>query len=127
MDRFVLIGLGGVIGAILRYAIGAQVQLWSKSGFPYGTLLVNLSGCFVIGLVFFWQSGRAELGSAGLFLITGVLGAYTTFSTLSLDIFTLLRAGQLAQAAAYLVLTNGLGLTLVWLGRVAAQRLLGVS
>lgn len=126
MGRFVLIGLGGVIGAILRYVVGTQVQLWvAKPGnFPYGTLLVNLSGCFVVGLVFFWLSGKGGLQDSGLFLLTGLIGSYTTFSTFALDVLNLLRAGQLAQAAVYLALTNGMGLALVWLGRVAALKLL---
>lgn len=122
MGRLVLIGLGGIIGAVLRYLIGTQTQLWFKSSlFPYGTLLVNLSGCFAIGFVFFFLSARGELGAWGLFLVTGVLGAYTTFSTLSLDIFGLISAGDWSRAAAYFVLTNGLGLALVWAGKFAAD------
>jgi CrcB protein len=124
MGRFLLIGLGGVIGAILRYVIGTQTQAWFRSeAFPYGILLVNLTGCFAIGLAFFWLAARGEPGNAGLFLITGILGAYTTFSSFALDVFSMMQAGETAKALLYLALTNGLGLAAVWLGRLAALRL----
>jgi CrcB protein len=122
MGRFLLIGVGGVVGAVLRYVIGTQTQLWFKSSsFPYGTLLVNLTGCFAIGFIFFFLSSKGELGSWGLFLITGMLGAYTTFSTLSLDLFGLISAGELGKAAANFAFSNGLGLLLVWAGKLAAD------
>lgn len=121
MGKFVLIGLGGVIGALLRYLLGTQIHIWSKTtSFPYGTLLVNLSGCFAIGLIFFLLAGRAPLGNASLFLITGILGAYTTFSSFALDVFSMVQAGEAGKAILYLALTNGLGLAAVWLGRLAA-------
>lgn len=124
MAKFVFIGLGGVIGAVLRYVIGTQVQLWSRTeGFPYGILLVNISGCFAIGLAFFWLAARGEPGNLGLFLITGILGAYTTMSSYALDVFAMVQAGEVAKAALYLALTNGLGLGAVWLGWLAATRL----
>lgn len=125
MGRFLWVGVGGVIGAVLRYVIGTQTQVWFKpSNFPYGTLLVNLSGCFAIGFIFFYLAGKDWLGPSALFLVTGVVGSYTTFSTFSLDIFSLISAGELGKASAYFLLTNGLGVVLVWLGKVAADLVL---
>jgi CrcB protein len=122
VGRFLLIGAGGVIGAVLRYTIGTQIQLWFKSShFPYGTLLVNLSGCFLIGFVFFYLAGRGWLDPAGFLLITGILGAYTTFSTFSLDMFSLASSGDWSRAAAYFLLTNGLGVLLLAAGKLIAD------
>jgi len=113
-----LIGLGGFIGAILRYSVSGFVQGWSKGNpFPIGTLAVNILGCFVIGLL----SQLAE--SRGLFspetrslLFIGFLGAFTTFSTFGNDTMNLL------QNTPWLSITNvsahiTLGLIAVWAGR----------
>ncbi|QYK50378.1 MAG: fluoride efflux transporter CrcB [Anaerolineales bacterium] len=123
MGNFVLVGFGGAVGAVLRYAIGTQVQEWFKpTSFPLGTLLVNLSGCFLIGLVFVSLSERGLLGAHSLLLITGILGGYTTFSSFGLELFHLLNAGQLGHAALYFTLTNLAGLLAVWAGTSLAQR-----
>ena len=124
MSNIVLVGVGGAIGAILRYTLGVQVQEWVKpASFPYGTLFLNLTGCFLIGLVYFLLSGRGLLGPYSLFFITGILGGYTTFSAFGLELFTLLASGSWAAAGWYVLLSNAAGLLAVWLGRVAALRL----
>lgn len=125
MNPYLIIGMGGFIGAVLRYALGGAVQTWSKSvGFPYGTLAVNVLGCLLIGLLSYLADTRSaitpELRS---FLIIGILGAFTTFSTFSNETMNLLRTGEnlasLANISAHLVL----GLGGVWLGRALAQAL----
>ena len=118
MGNLLLIGLGGFIGAILRYSVSGFVQGWSKGNpFPIGTLAVNILGCFVIGLL----SQLAE--SHGLFspearslLFIGFLGAFTTFSTFGNDTM------DLFQSTPWLSITNVsahimLGLIAVWAGR----------
>ena len=118
MGNLLLIGLGGFIGAILRYSVSGFIQGWSKgNSFPIGTLAVNILGCFVIGLL----SQLAE--SHGLFspetrslLFIGFLGAFTTFSAFGNDTMNLL------QSTPWLSITNVsahimLGLIAVWAGR----------
>ena len=87
-------------------------------GFPWGTLLVNLVGCFIIGLLF----GAAERGNLlsanmNVVLITGFCGGFTTFSTFADDMYLMLGRSQWALFVAYVVLSLVLGLTMVWLGR----------
>jgi CrcB protein len=119
LGRIVLIGLGGLVGAVLRYWIGAQVQEFSKSvSFPFGTLAVNAIGCLLLGILSYLTEYRGAL-SADLraMLMSGLLGAFTTFSSFSLETINLVSAGQYLAAGGNLVANNGLGLMAVWLGR----------
>lgn len=122
MSRIILVGFGGFVGAVLRYVVSDWVQKWSREGsFPYGTLAVNLLGCLVIGLLSQLVEDRGVFsGETRLFVFIGVLGAFTTFSSLSNETVNLLRDSQdffvFANLAANLV--GGLGM--VWLGRVLA-------
>jgi fluoride exporter len=102
-----LIALGGAIGSVLRYLMVSAI------GAPIGTLAVNVLGSFAIGVLF------AALGTRDgwqLFLMTGVLGGFTTFSAFSLDMLKLLQAGQTLQAAAYAGASLALSLAAVALG-----------
>ena len=122
MSNLLFIGLGGFIGAILRYSVGGFIQGWSKgNSFPIGTLAVNILGCFVIGLL----SQLAE--SHGLFspetrslLFIGFLGAFTTFSTFGNETMNLLQSAKpwlsITNVSAHIVL----GLVAIWIGRSAA-------
>ena len=120
MGKIVLIGLGGLVGAVLRYVIGAQAQEISKSvTFPYGTLFVNVLGCLVIGLLSYLVESRGALtANARILLMTGLLGAFTTFSSFSLETVNLLFARQFFPAMANLAANNMLGLAAVWAGRI---------
>lgn len=119
MGRIVLIGVGGLIGAILRYLIGAQVQELSRSiSFPYGTLAVNVLGCFTIGVLAYLAESRGALSAdARALLMTGLIGGFTTFSSFSLETINLLSAGEYLAAGGNLAASNGLGLLAVWIGR----------
>lgn len=118
MGQIFIIGLGGFIGAVLRYLIGGWVQAFSGSGsFPYGTLSVNLMGCLLIGLLSqLAETGQFFTPETRLFLLMGVLGAFTTFSTFGNETLTLFRNGQtflsLMNVGAHILL----GLSAVWLG-----------
>lgn len=115
-----LVALGGAIGSVLRYAvtIGAAARL--GTAFPFGTLLVNVVGSFVIGAVAELATG--PLSPAGrIFLATGICGGFTTFSSLSLDALTLERDGTPGLALLYLGGSVALGMAAVVLG-VAAVR-----
>jgi CrcB protein len=112
-----LVMLGGSLGAALRYAAGLlAVRLWG-SHFPWGTLLVNLTGCFLIGLLFaLAERVRLLTPDLRLFLITGFLGALTTFSSFSLETVNTARAGMVVQPLINILLNNALGLALTFLG-----------
>ncbi len=122
MQRILIIGIGGFIGAIMRYAVSGWVQSWSGSvQFPYGTLAVNGIGCLLIGFLSYLAETRGfitpELRS---FLVVGILGAFTTFSTFSNETVNLLRDSEnllsLMNVAAHLLI----GLSAVWIGRQVA-------
>lgn len=98
--NLVFVALGGAAGASLRYLAGRAALQLVESPFPWGTLLVNISGCFLMGLVYAWLQPRAGSGLF-LFLGTGVLGGFTTFSAFSLETVLLWQRGGEMLAAAY--------------------------
>ena len=100
MPVLLQIALGGAIGASLRHLTGMQVARLLGTGFPWGTLAVNVLGCFAMGLVTMLVVRRPELGlqHAAPFLATGVLGGFTTFSAFSLETFLLVERGRPALA-----------------------------
>ncbi len=108
-----MIGLGGAIGAILRSLLSA---LPGQTSFPYGTLLVNLLGSFLIGVLWVLFETRLLPEPYKPFLITGMLGALTTFSTYSLDNLKLLEGGQIGTAVINIIVSNALGLVCVFVG-----------
>ena len=113
--RFLLVLGGGAIGSLLRYGVSGA---FSKAGanFPLGTLLVNLSGSFLIGL--FWGISEKAVFHPNwkAFIFTGVLGGFTTLSAYSLENFHLLRSGENFSAVLNIALSNILGIGLVFLG-----------
>ena len=100
--NFLIVFLGGGIGSMLRHGVNVLSARWLGTGFPYGTLTVNVTGSIVMGLLagYFAFKGEATQ-SWRLFLMTGVLGGYTTFSAFSLDAILLYERGQIGQALAY--------------------------
>lgn len=120
MSKMLLVGTGGFVGAVLRYAVSGWVQKWSKSvSFPYGTLTVNLLGCLVIGLLSQMAEDRHLFTSeTRLLVFTGVLGAFTTFSTFSNETLDLLRDGKNFFALINIIIHLVGGLSMVWVGRV---------
>ena len=102
LQMIAAIAAGGALGAVGRHLVAAQVGVWAGHGFPFGTLAVNVIGSFAMGLLvelgaLAWQPSL-ELRA---FLAVGVLGAFTTFSTFSMDAVLLYERGELALAAAY--------------------------
>jgi len=109
------IAVGGALGALARY--GLDETLERRSGlFPWGIFVVNITGAFLVGLAVEALEPRFESGWVRPAVVTGLLGAYTTFSTLSLDTFRLLDAGRVGVALANGLGTLGLGLVAVWVG-----------
>jgi CrcB protein len=117
-----LIALGGALGSVLRYLFSGYVQDWSRSaGFPFGTLAVNVLGCFIIGSLSQLADARGVFTSEARALVfVGVLGGFTTFSTFGNESINLLRAGENGPALLYVGAHVLLGLGAVWLGRAAA-------
>lgn len=125
MGRIFLIGIGGFFGAISRYLIGGFVQDITRSiSFPYGTLAVNVLGSFAIGFLYYFIENRGGLGpEARALVLIGMLGAFTTFSTFSLETFNLLLSAQTRLALVNLAANGVLGLAAVWAGSVLAALL----
>jgi fluoride exporter len=116
MKLVFIIGAGSFIGGVSRYLLSQFVQLKFYSTFPYGTLVVNILGCFLIGAVF----GLSERGNIGpdwrLFLATGILGGFTTFSAFSNETISMLRDGQFLPASLYVGASIVLGLLATIIG-----------
>lgn len=121
--KILFVLLGGSLGALSRYGVSLLAVKLFGVKFPWGTLIVNLSGCFLIGLAFAW--GERGFGimnpSVRLFFMTGFLGALTTFSTFGLETVTALQAGRYLVAAANIVANNVIGIALVFLGVVVGR------
>lgn len=111
-----MVALGGALGSLLRYGLGAWAQGLLGPGFPYSTLLVNALGSLLIGVVVRLSLEGALSGEARLFLAMGVLGGFTTFSTFSYETVLLLQDGEFLKALAYVGLSVVLGVFLALLG-----------
>ena len=122
MTNILLVGFGGFIGSVLRYLAGGFVQQTTKSiDFPFGTLAVNLIGCFIIGFLAQLAEDRGVFTSESrLFVFTGFLGGFTTFSSFGNETLNLARDSQLMNALANVGANVILGLFAVWLGRTVS-------
>lgn len=122
MINILLVGAGGFIGSVLRYLVSGWVQQASRSvDFPFGTLAVNVIGCFVIGILAQLAESRGVFTSESrLFVFTGLLGGFTTFSSFGNETLNLARDSQLMNAFANVGANLVIGLVAVWLGRAAA-------
>jgi CrcB protein len=116
------VALGGALGSVSRYLLGTWTQSLSKSiDFPYGTLTVNLIGCFLIGFLSQLAEVRgAFMSESRAFVFIGILGGFTTFSAFGNETLNLLRDGEAFNALANIGANVILGLLLVWLGRAVS-------
>lgn len=118
---YLLIALGGAAGSVLRYLLGGAIQRSTASGFPIGTMVVNVSGCFLIGILV-RQFLNVQLShDLRALLIVGFCGGFTTFSTFSAETIALLDGGEYARAAAYVLLTVALCLLATLAGMTTMQ------
>lgn len=125
MWNFLFIALGGAFGAVSRYGLSNIVQRWCGAGFAWGTLAVNLLGCFLIGLAYHLAATTLVPSGVRFFVIVGFLGAFTTFSTFSLENVEFLRDGMFSVAAIYILVSNMMGVVLTFTGFVLGQRIHG--
>ena len=116
MKILLLIGTGSFIGGVLRYSISQFIQTKFLSTFPIGTLIINIIGCFTIGLVFALSERTNMSPEMRLFLATGICGGFTTFSAFSNETFGLMRDGQLFYASAYITSSILFGVFATFIG-----------
>ena len=122
MQKYLLIAIGGALGSIARYWVGSSIAGRMGIRFPYGTLIVNISACVIIGFSMTYLGRRAELSPAWRFLIpVGFIGAYSTFSTFEWETLSTMRSGTFGIAALYAVGSLVLGLAAVWGGGVLGE------
>lgn len=121
---YVWVGIAGVIGTWLRFALGNWVQQWSTSTlFPTGTLTVNLIGCFALGWFSRWALSQSRIPRhMHISISTGLIGSFTTFSALSVEFTQLMREGHVAIGMAYSGASMIGGWCLVWLGMLLARK-----
>ena len=122
MTNILLVGFGGFIGSVLRYLASGYVQQSTKSiNFPFGTLAVNVIGCFIIGFLAQLAEDRGVFTSQSrLFVFTGFLGGFTTFSSFGNETLNLARDSQMMNAFANVGANVIVGLFAVWLGRTVS-------
>jgi fluoride exporter len=121
--KILLVMIGGSLGALSRYAVSLWAAKLLGTRFPWGTLAVNLSGCFLIGLAFAWaERGFSIMNpSIRLFFMTGYLGALTTFSTFGLETVNSMREGTHLVTVANFLSNNVIGAALVVLGMLVGR------
>jgi fluoride exporter len=113
---FLVVFLGGGVGAALRHGVNLAVARWLGTGFNYATLIENVSGSLVMGLLVGYFAFKGVPQHVRLFLTTGILGGYTTFSAFSLDTILLYERGEVALAALYVILSVVLSVGGLYLG-----------
>jgi len=122
LQKYFFIALGGSLGALARVWVGSAVASKLGARFPYGTFVINISACIIIGFSLEFLDRHVELNPAWRYLIpTGFVGAYSTFSTFEWETFSNLQIGSFLIAGSYLALSIVLGLIGVWCGVMIAR------
>ncbi len=119
MHKVLMVGLGGFIGTVSRYLVSGFVQNMAQSNsFPHGTLVVNLSGCFLVGLLSHFIEMQASMAAElRLFLMVGIIGSFTTYATFSNETMSLLQDQKLMLALVNIMVHVILGMIAVVVGR----------
>jgi CrcB protein len=122
MQKYLLIATGGAFGSIARYWVGSAISGRIGSKFPYGTFVINITACLIIGFSLTYLGKRVGLSPAWRYLVpVGFIGAYSTFSTYEWETLSTLRAGAFAMAGLYAIGSLVLGLVATWCGALLAE------
>ena len=122
LQKYLYIAVGGALGALARYWLGVTVTGRMGTRFPWGTFVINMTACVILGFSLTFLSRRAGINPAWRYLIpVGFVGAYSTFSTYEWETLSNLRSGAFLLAALYAVSSLLLGLLAVWCGSVLAE------
>jgi len=124
MTKILAVALGGAIGSVGRYLTALVVERYSHTDFPYETLSANLVGCLLIGLTWGYFEKVPLSNEFRLFLFTGLLGGFTTFSAFARENIQFFKAGEYLHSMIYLLVSNVFGLLLVALGFYISNQLL---
>jgi CrcB protein len=124
LQKYLLIAMGGALGSIARYWVGSTVASRLGTRFPYGTFVINITACVLIGFTLTFLARRTALNPAWRFLVPiGFVGAYSTFSTYEWETLSLLRGGAFLEASLYALGSLVLGLVATWAGVAIAEYL----
>jgi fluoride exporter len=124
LQKYFLIAMGGALGSVARYWVGSTVSGRIGTKFPYGTFVINITACVIIGFTLTYMGKRADLNPAWRYLLPiGFIGAYSTFSTYEWETLSTIRSGAFLLAALYAAGSLVLGLIAVWVGAVLADLL----
>ena len=122
MSQILAVAIGGAVGALARHGVSTAVVEAFGPRFPLGTLIVNVAGSFAMGWLFALLTGRMDISpELRLLVTTGLLGAFTTFSTFSMETLVLLQAGRWVAGAANVLLSVALCLGAAWLGTLVVR------
>jgi CrcB protein len=122
LQKYLLIAAGGALGSIARYWVGSTISGRIGTKFPYGTFVINITACVIIGFTLTYMGKRADLSPAWRYLIPiGFIGAYSTFSTYEWETLSTIRSGAFLLTALYAVGSLLLGLVAVWGGAILAM------
>lgn len=124
MSGYIMVFLGAGVGGSLRHGLNIVTTRLLGLGFPFGTLAINITGSLAMGLLVGWFAVRGDPGQMWrLFLTTGVLGGFTTFSTFSLDTVYLYERGEIGAAALYVLASVAVSITGLFLGLLFVRQL----
>jgi len=124
LQKYLMIAVGGALGSVARYWVGSTISGRMGARFPYGTMVINMTACVVLGFTLTYFGKRADLNPAWRFLVPiGFIGAYSTFSTYEWETLSTMRSGAFLLAVIYAVGSFVVGLAATWCGTALADLL----